>query len=126
MLHRLSSFLLLIALAVAGMIPAGWMPETGEDGRILLVLCTDDGVVEQWVNLGDDEASDPHSSGDPMEDRSCPFVALNGMAALDGDVSLINPATLLTARWGDQPFTHTSAGFYTRYDARGPPAYHSS
>ncbi len=120
MLHRLSSFLVVIALAVAGMIPAGWMPTAGEDGRMLLVICTSDGTVEQWVDLDTD---DNHTPADPMEDRSCPFGALGTHIVLnDTPLDIIDQSAPLMARWADQPFTHASAGFYTRYDARGPPA----
>ena len=51
MLRRLPSLLVVIALAVAGLIPAGWMPGTAQDGKVLLVICTGTGPVETWVDL---------------------------------------------------------------------------
>ena len=44
-------------------------------------------------------------------------------AALIPDSIPALPVTpLLSDRWADEPFTHYTAGFHWRYDARGPPA----
>lgn len=112
---------MLLAIACAGMIPAGWMPAHGSDGKVLLVICTTEGVEERWVDLGDDTPRPAPS--DQMDDRSCPFSAHSIHADLlqttPIDLALSSP---LRARWARQSFTHHTAGFYWRYDARGPPA----
>lgn len=118
---RLSSYLLLIALAVAGMIPAGWMPAVGEDGKVLMVICTSEGDVEQWVDLDSDTSG--HEPDDHDGDRVCPFGALSHTTA----ILMASPALPLKlaprrSPWAHEVFVHHSAGFHWRYDARGPPA----
>lgn len=119
-MNRLSSYLLLIALAVAGMIPSGWMPTVGTDGKVLMVICTSEGDVEQWVDLGDDTS--PHDGEDHDGDRICPFAALSQTAMLTESPALPLDLSLRRSPWAHAAFTHHSAGFHWRYDARGPPA----
>jgi len=117
MIQRLSSFLVLLAIMLAGLIPAGWMPATSSDGKVLLVICTTEGVQEQWVDLGGDTAP-----VEQMDDRSCPFAAVATAGLLPGTISALPLNAAMTARWDHEPFTHHTAGFHWRYDARGPPA----
>jgi len=119
-ISRLLSYLMLLAIIAAGLIPAGWMPAHDSEGRVLLVICTTDGVEERWVDLGDD-APMPVPV-DQMDDRSCPFSALPSLAALPETQHSLPLLPLLSARWDHEGFTHHSAGFHWRYDARGPPA----
>jgi hypothetical protein len=120
MLRRLPSLLVVIALAVAGLIPTGWMPGSSTDGKVLLVICTGTGPVETWVDLGGDTPD--HAPAEQMEDRSCPFAAIGALALLpDSQISLELTAPL-SSRWAREAFTHHTAGFHWRYDARGPPA----
>ncbi|WP_035919892.1 DUF2946 family protein [Leisingera aquimarina] len=119
MFDRLASFLVVIALAVAGLIPAGWMPASAQDGKVLLVICTSNGIQEAWVDLGDGGS---HGPAEPMDDRSCPFAALGTVALLPDSLIDLNIETPLTDRWSREAFTHHTAGFHWRYDARGPPA----
>nr|WP_280818123.1 DUF2946 family protein [Zongyanglinia huanghaiensis] len=111
------SYLVLVAIMLAGMIPAGWMPATSSNGKVLLVICTTDGTQEQWVDLGGDTAP-----AEQMDDRSCPFFSLTTAALIPVSDPALTLGTFLAARWDDQPFTHYTAGFHWRYDARGPPA----
>lgn len=111
---------MLLTISAAGLVPAGWMPTHDGDGRVLLVICTTDGVQEQWVDLGEDSPT-PHPT-EQMDDRSCPFSALSASATLPDTGPELALNTPLTARWADQSFTHHTAGFHWRYDARGPPA----
>lgn len=121
-MNKLSSYLVLIALAVAGMIPRGWMPTHGEDGKILMVICTGEGVVEQWVDLGIDADEDAPAHSDTHEgDRGCPFAALTHVADLLGETALPMDLAPKRSPWAHELFTHASAGFHWRYDARGPP-----
>lgn len=109
---------MLLAILAVGLVPAGWMPAQGHDGKVLLVICTTDGTEERWVDLGDGTPAPT----DQMEDRSCPFTALATHALLpDTGFTLVNTPSL-SARWAHEGFTHHSAGFHWRYDARGPPA----
>lgn len=112
---------MLLAIAIAGLIPAGWMPAHASDGKVLLVICTTDGVQERWVDLDEDA---PHPApADQMDDRSCPFSALSPHANLTQNTPLVlDLHSALRARWTHEGFTHHSAGFHWRYDARGPPA----
>jgi hypothetical protein len=118
MFKRLPSYCLVLAVMAAGMIPAGWMPGTDSDGKVLLVICTADGVQEQWVDL---DGSPPDMPED-MAASACPFSGLNPDADLPAFAlaRVIEPAQ--AARWARAGFTHRSAGFHWRYDARGPPA----
>lgn len=111
------SYLLLLTLALASLIPAGWMPAYSSDGKVLLVICTADGTQEQWVDLDGDT-----TPAEQMDDRSCPFSTLitTGLIPEIGPIQVYGP--MLTARWAHEPFTHYTAGFHWRYDARGPPA----
>ncbi|MDC0657839.1 DUF2946 family protein [Leisingera sp. SS27] len=119
MLSRLPSLLVVIALAVAGLIPSGWMPASAQDGKVLLVICTGHGPVETWVDL---DSGEPHAPAEQMEDRSCPFAALGAVALLPGSLISLNLEPPLSDRWSREAFTHRTAGFHWRYDARGPPA----
>ena len=58
-----------------------------------------------------------------MTPRSpCAFSAVPNVAIVaDGPHTLL-PEGTLTALWQHQGFTHESAGFHRRYDARGPPS----
>lgn len=109
--------LILLAVLTTGAIPQGWMPAQGNDGKILLVLCTGEGTVEQWVDLDADQ---------PVHDDSdtrimCPLAGLTADASIPG-ITMVIPADFhIQSRWDHSDFTHRSAGFYTRYDARGPP-----
>ncbi|WP_278923513.1 DUF2946 family protein [Pseudophaeobacter profundi] len=121
MLSRLLPYVMLLAITAAGLIPAGWMPAHAGNGKVLLVICTTDGVEERWVDLGDD-APQPIPA-DQMDDRSCPFSALSTHGNLPQNTPLVLDLTpSLGARWAHESFTHYSAGFHWRYDARGPPA----
>jgi len=116
--HR-SLRLTLMALVVAGMIPVGWMPGAQTDGKVLLVICTTDGVQEAWVDLDGDT---PEHAPEHADQRVCPFSALN-VAAIDVQQGLALPVEFrISALWAREPFTHHTAGFHWRYDARGPPA----
>lgn len=112
------SALLLIALAVTSLIPRGWMPVTNDSGKVVMVICTAYGVEERVVDLGD---AAPHDDSDPRASSTCPFAAVQ-----TADLSLyspvaVNAVTPVINRWQHRDFTHRSAGFHWRYDARGPP-----
>ena len=116
MVQRIASALLLVVLVLASSVPRGWMPATTTDGKMVLVICTPDGIVEQLVDLGDD-----HTPNEQMDDRSCPFGSASPTALTPAPVIVFTLASPMTARWQHRDFTHHSAGFDWRYDARGPP-----
>ncbi|SLN56456.1 DUF2946 family protein [Ruegeria meonggei] len=116
---RLLTLLTVLALLLTGAIPQGWMPTMGDDGKVLLVLCTGEGTVEQWVDLDPDDPI--HDNTD--ERAMCPFAGLTA----DVDFPSVGAITPFTAtiqpRWTHLEFTHRSAGFHARYDARAPPLF---
>ena len=116
----LTPLMLLLATFVSATIPAGWMPKVLGNGHMVLVLCTGDGMVE--VVVDDTGAPVPmHEHSD--DDRSpCAFSALADAAALYSAPQALPVRSALRARWQHEGFTHESAGFHRRYDARGPPA----
>lgn len=113
---RLVICLTLVALALSSAIPQGWMPASSGD-KMLLVLCIGDGTVERWVDL--DESDPLH---DETDDRMpCGYGALHIAELRPDSRPIILLARTLTQRWNHADFTHRSAGFHARYDARGPP-----
>lgn len=118
-LRRLVPYLGLLAILIAGLVPAGWMPMSAQDGKMLLVLCTGDGPQEMWVELDD---YTPAHEEDDHGNRHCPFASHPPLAAhqaVELPLPLMGPERDL---WFRAPFTHHPAGFHWRYDARGPPA----
>ncbi len=116
---RIFPILTLLAIVLTGAIPQGWMPAMGSDGKVLLVICTGDGTVEQWVDL---------NPGDPVHDDTdsramCPFAGLTADTHLPSVGEIVPFAAKIQPRWIHRDFTHRSAGFYARYDARGPPIF---
>jgi len=116
---RLFTLLTTLALLLTGAIPQGWMPAMGNDGKVLLVLCTGEGTVEQWVDL------DP---SDPIHDDTdhrvmCPFAGLTADVDLPAVGAILPFVASIRPRWTHRDFTHRSAGFHSRYDARAPPVF---
>ena len=119
LIGRIFPLLTLLALLLTSAIPQGWMPAMGNDGKVLLVLCTGEGTVEQWVDL---DPSDPvHDDTDSR--AMCPFAGLTADIDLPAVGSIVPFTASVLPRWTHLDFTHRSAGFYTRYDARGPPLF---
>ncbi|WP_254441335.1 DUF2946 domain-containing protein [Ruegeria atlantica] len=116
---RLFALLTTLALLLTGVIPQGWMPTMGNDGKVLLVLCTGEGTVEQWVDLNPD---DPRHD-DTDERAMCPFAGLTADVALTTVGDTMPFEATIQPRWVHHDFTHRSAGFYARYDARAPPVF---
>lgn len=117
-LPRLYTLMTMIALALSGTIPQGWMPAAGADGKVLLVICTSDGPTERWVDLDGDEP--PHDDTDSR--MPCPFAGTMDPGLSQPDSFTLTRAQPVQARWDRSEFTHRSAGMHWRYDARGPPA----
>lgn len=80
MTRRFAAWLLLAALVLRGLIPAGFMPnlETG-NGQGWLVICT--GAGERSVKL-DDGAGSQHGPVDQHQQGLCPFAALIGFTPI--------------------------------------------
>ncbi|MFY0662317.1 MAG: DUF2946 domain-containing protein [Shimia sp.] len=114
-----TSLVLLVAVLLSASIPMGWMPKTLSDGHMVLVICTGDEFVEMLVD--DTGAPVPYHQQTGDERSPCAFsVIAEAVQVLNGPFPMVLPASL-TARWQHQDFTHNSAGFHRRYDARGPP-----
>lgn len=113
------SVLTVLAVLVTGSIPQSWMPAMGNDGKVLLVLCSGAGAVEEWVDLdGEDPVHD-----DTDERVLCPFAGLTADLGVPAVGDIIPFVTPIKPRWSQRDFTHRSAGFYPHYDARGPPVF---
>ncbi|WP_170419424.1 DUF2946 domain-containing protein [Ruegeria atlantica] len=119
LIGRLFPVLTLAAIVLTSAIPQGWMPAMGSDGKVLLVICTGEGTVEQWVDLDPD--GPVHDDTDSR--TLCPFAGLTSDAQLPLVGATIPFAAVIQPRWVHRDFTHRSAGFYARYDARGPPFF---
>lgn len=115
-MRRLATYGLLLAVLLVGLIPSGWMP-VSHDGKTLLVLCTAEGVQEVLVDLEGQGPDHPQH-----EDRSCPFGALQPLALFEGTALPLRLEPVTAVTWSREAFTHHTAGFHWRYDARGPPA----
>lgn len=114
-----TSLVLLAAMMLSAAFPMGWMPKTLADGQMVLVICTGDNFAEVIV----DETGTPVPFHEQTgEERSpCAFSAIaEAVQVLNGPFPMPLSASL-TDRWQHQDFTHNSAGFHRRYDARGPP-----
>ena len=118
--------LLAAALLLRGLVPAGWMPTTGQDG-VRIALCT--GMGSEYLTLGSDgslhkEAPDPaapkpNALGDP-----CPF-AVASAQALDLPPIIALPEAPARASALDSPSLDQVARIARRSlrpPARGPPA----
>ncbi|NKW91717.1 DUF2946 domain-containing protein [Rhodobacteraceae bacterium R_SAG9] len=119
-MRLLTSLVLLVAVMASALIPTGWMPKTFADGHMVLVLCTGDEMVEVLV----DETGAPVPLHEQTEDKRSPCafsVVADVVPVMDGPFPLPLKASLIN-RWQHRDFTHNSAGFHRRYDARGPPA----
>lgn len=118
-MRLLTSLALLVAVMASALIPSGWMPKTLADGQMVLVICTGDEMIEMLV----DDTGAPVPLHEQTEDtRSpCAFAAVADVVpVMDGPFPLLLKASL-TNRWQHRDFTHNSAGYHRRYDARGPP-----
>ncbi|MBO9478765.1 DUF2946 domain-containing protein [Shimia sp. R11_0] len=119
-MRLLTTCALLLAVLVSAAVPAGWMPRALPDGHMVLVICTGADMVELIV----DDTGAPVPLQEQTDDKRppCAFsVVAEANLVMHGPFPL--PLhSLRTARWQTEGFTHESAGFHRRYDARGPPA----
>jgi hypothetical protein len=78
--RRFASWLLLVALLLRGLIPAGFMPDLNStNGQGWLVICTSAG--ERSVKL-DDGTGNQHGPVDQHQQGLCPFAALIGFTPI--------------------------------------------
>lgn len=73
--RALALWIFTCALLLRILIPAGWMPDTGIDGRVRITLCTSTGLVEAYVDR-DGTLLDKSSKSEPRTDQPCSFAAL--------------------------------------------------
>jgi hypothetical protein len=82
-----------VALAVMllrALLPTGWMPSTGPQGSVELVVCSVSGPVLSPADLA--APSKPSKSGDShSSDQECPFAAAPHFAAAASLVPLAQP-----------------------------------
>ena len=120
MLPRSINLIALLALTVVSAVPQGWMLGNDASGEMLLVLCTGDGPKQVWIDMGDTPPAD-HDQQDEL--MPCPFsgIGVSDIPAF-AQIAILLQKPLPTP-WAQSDFIHRSAGFYTRYDARGPPTF---
>lgn len=80
-LRDLFFLLMLLALVVQGMIPAGFMPGQDQSGGMQIVICTSKGYSK--ITVYDDSGVPDHSQKDKSS-HSCPYApVLTGIVPLD-------------------------------------------
>lgn len=115
-LRLLSSFTL-IALLMTSAIPQGWMPLLGQNGHVLLVLCTDTGIEERWVKIEDDTPSpDGDSTGTP-----CVFSSAALLAITPPDMLLRAMGDIHSESWRIARLARRVSEDAYRHPARAPP-----
>jgi hypothetical protein len=76
--HNWLIAIVVLALAVRMLVPAGWMPSFA-DGRATITLCTGAGMVEAWIDAdGKIHKENPAKKG--AGDQPCAFAGLNTAA----------------------------------------------
>ena len=84
---------ILLAFLVKALVPVGFMPGEGTDGKIEIVICTGQGAVTQLVDISHSPYNDDEHSKDEHQDSSsrqtCPYAPV-----LAQDVNTFVPASL--------------------------------
>jgi hypothetical protein len=97
--------LLLIALTLAGTVPAGMMRVSGGDG-LRLVLCTPDGVQEVWLAEDGTVLPDGGPTGDDPSRHGAPHCVQVALFAPDERPVRLAPCRLRLCPPGPAPAAH--------------------
>lgn len=114
--------LILLAVFALVWVPPGMMPHRGEDGALMIVLCTPEGPQEAWLNAdGEIEPADPKGHDSPHSDKPCLRITL-ATSSIDLAVKVpvrIAAYHIAQERLRDNPFI--KARVVTAHLARAPP-----
>jgi hypothetical protein len=75
--------ILLLAIFARGLIPAGFMPDTGRNGTVQLVICTGEGHATVTVDAGRYGPPQKHHQGGDHK-NICPFAPVLAQDATHG------------------------------------------
>jgi len=121
----LTLLLVLAALFVRAIVPAGYMPST-QSRSFTVMLCADQNVTSMRVTIPIDGSSLPHDGkSDHASDSPCSFGGLAMGATGGADAALLAVALAHVIALGFSPVdVPTLQGFfYLRPPLRGPPSH---
>lgn len=126
MIARLSRFvllLMLVAMAIRGVIPAGYMPDAGHQGRLFqITICTINGP--QSVTLDDKMHPVDHPVQEQIHKNDCAFWLLNHLAFGEMPVAafvVVPYAALKDQRIVSREMPMHPAALFRHAQPRGPP-----
>lgn len=118
-MRRLLTVMAVFALALRGLVPLGFafVPQTGPDGRISLVICTGSGAaVITYDKAGKTIAPNPHQASHD----SCPFASV--LAAVVETGFILRPQQLVASTLVHSVYAETiTAQHEIPAPGRGPP-----
>lgn len=114
--------LTLLAVFALAWVPPGMMPRRGEDGALMIILCTPEGPQEAWLNAdGEIEPADTKGHESPHSDKPCLRIAMT-TSPIDLAVKVpvrIAAYHIAQEHLRDNPFI--KARVVTAHLARAPP-----
>lgn len=112
--------LVLLALVLKGLLPAGFMPAPSKDGMMEMVICSGMGEKTILVPAGDAPASG-HAEN---TDKVCAYQTVTGQKIILAPPSLlVPPPVLITAPDITGGETRLSQNAPSSFAARGPPSF---
>lgn len=117
---RLSCLMiLLLAVTVRCLIPAGFMPGQAKDGVFSIVICTAMGTETILVDAGNNPVSDHGDGGNPLD---CPFAPVLAQGLVkDAPPVPASPVAYQAVAYAAVPALRLKA-LPAFYAAQGPPA----
>lgn len=115
--------IVLAAMILRALLPAGWMPNTSHTGGATLVICTLDGPVRMAIGPGGEPHKQaPAHDGDHRHDV-CPFAAAAHFAAPVAVATLASPSEAATKIGRFVPAYAAATGpHYSQQSPRAPPS----
>lgn len=118
--RRLAAAVMVAALLVMALIPAGFMPSFGADGKVAIVICS--GMGEKTVFVDADDAP----AGTHQDTEACPYFLAQSPTTMDAPVLFIDTPIYHIV----STFSHDDAFVggvrILSPPARGPPAVTSA
>lgn len=126
--RRLAVWLVLVALCVKMLVPAGFMPTVGANGTMTVSICTGTGPQTVVITMPGMGAHDVAGGGDGMSDHAkaqmpCAFsgLGLATLAAVDPVMLAIAIAFVLATGFAAVPLLPHAAPAHLWPPLRGPP-----